>query len=63
MKTIFIITNKKYTLKYQRKMSENEVIKMKSFITDKGYKLVKTPKFRIKKVIESQKERFFELLL
>ena len=63
MKTIFIITKKKYTLKYQRKMSENEVIKMKSFITDKGYKLVKTPKFRIKKVIESQKERFFELLL
>ena len=63
MKTIFIITNKKYTLKYQRKMSENEVIKMKSFITDKGYKLVKTPKFRIKKVIESQKERLFELIL
>ena len=63
MKTTFVIAGKKYSLKYQRKMSENEVIKMKSFITDKGYKLVKTPKFRIKKVIESQKERFFELLL
>tara|TARA_B100000401_G_C52230098_1_gene450132 strand:+ start:304 stop:495 length:192 start_codon:yes stop_codon:yes gene_type:complete len=63
MKTIFIITNKKYTLKYQRKMSENEVIKMKSFITDKGDKLIKTPKFKIKKVIENQKERLFELIL
>ena len=42
MKTSFIITGKKYILKYQRKMPEKEVIKMKSFVTNKGTKLTKT---------------------
>ena len=32
MKTIFIIAKKKYTLKYERKMPEKEVLKMTSKI-------------------------------
>ena len=42
---------KKYTLKYERKMPESEVLKMKSFVTSKGNKLVKTNKFKIQKVV------------
>ena len=63
MKTVFIISGKKYTLKYQRKMPEKEVIKMKSFVTNKGDKLVKTSKFKIKKIIEKDKERNFDIIL
>ena len=47
MKTILEIGTKKYTLKYTRKMPEAEVIKMKSFITNKGKKLEKTSGFKI----------------
>ena len=39
MKTSFIISKKKITLKYERKMPEKEVLKMKSFVTNKGDKL------------------------
>ena len=63
MKTIFSISNKKYTLKYERKMPEKEVLKMKSFVTNKGNKLVKTDKFKIKKISEKDKERIFEIIL
>ena len=63
MKTIFSISNKKYVLKYERKMSEKEVFKMKSFVTKSGEKLVKTAKFKIKKVSEREKERIFEITL
>ena len=63
MKTSFIITGKKYILKYERKMPEKEVIKMKSFVTNKGVKLVKTTKFKIKKVSEKDKERVFDIIL
>ena len=63
MKTIFIIAKKKYTLKYERKMSEKEVLKMKSFVTNKGYKIVKTDNFEIKKISEKDKERIFEIIL
>ena len=44
-------------------MAEKEVIKMKSFVTNIGDKLVKTDKFKIKKVIEKDKERIFEVTL
>ena len=47
MKTIFKIGSKSHTLKYQRKMSEGEVNKMKSFVTNKGEKLQKSSKFKI----------------
>ena len=63
MKTVFIIYKKKYTLKYERKMPEKEVIKMKSFMTNKGEKLSKTSKFKIKKIIEKDNERVFEIIL
>ena len=63
MKTIFSIANKKYTLKYERKMAEKEVLKMKSFITNKGIKLIKTDKFKIKKISEKETERIYEINL
>ena len=63
MKTIFSISNKKYILKYERKMPEKEVLKMKSFVTNKGDKLVKTEKFKIKKISEKGTERIFEINL
>ena len=63
MKTTFIIAKKKYTLKYERKMSEKEVLKMKSFVTIKGDKLVKTDKFKIREISEKDKERIYEIVL
>ena len=63
MKTIFMIAKKKYILKYERKMPEKEVLKMKSFVTNKGNKLVKTDKFKIKKISEKDKERIYEIVL
>ena len=63
MKTLFIISGKKHILKYERKMPEKEVIKMKSFVTNKGTKLTKTAKFKIKKILEKDKERVFEIVL
>ena len=63
MKTIFIIAKKTYSLKYERKMPEKEVLKMKSFVTNKGEKLPKTDKFKIKKISEKDKERIFEIIL
>tara|TARA_B100001750_G_C15448365_1_gene567507 strand:+ start:1066 stop:1257 length:192 start_codon:yes stop_codon:yes gene_type:complete len=63
MKTVFVIGKKKYNLKYERKMPEKEVIKMKSFVTSKGEKLTKTSKFKIKKISEKDKERIYEIVL
>ena len=44
-------------------MPEKEVIKMKSFVSSKGEKLVKTSKFKIKKITEKEKERVYEINL
>ena len=63
MKTVFVIAKKKYSLKYERKMPEKEVVKMKSFVTNKGDKLIKTDKFKIKKIYDKDKERIFEIIL
>ena len=63
MKTAFVISGKKHILKYERKMPEKEVIKMKSFVTNKGSKLSKTAKFKIKKILDKDKERVFEIIL
>ena len=63
MKTAFMINGKKHILKYERKMPEKEVIKMKSFVTNKGVKIVKTTKFKVKKVSEKDKERVFDIIL
>tara|TARA_Y100001970_G_scaffold171776_1_gene210029 strand:+ start:11539 stop:11730 length:192 start_codon:yes stop_codon:yes gene_type:complete len=61
MKTSFIIKKKKFTLKYERKMPEKEVLKMKSFVTNKGEKIVKTSNFKIQKITDKEKERIFEI--
>ena len=61
MKTAFTINGKRHILKYERKMPEKEVIKMKSFVTKNGIKLAKTPKFKIKKIIDKDTERIFEI--
>ena len=63
MKTSFIISKKKITLKYERKMPEKEVLKMKSFVTNKGDKLIKSEKFKIKKISEKETERIYEIFL
>tara|TARA_Y100000590_G_scaffold463244_1_gene629532 strand:- start:4906 stop:5097 length:192 start_codon:yes stop_codon:yes gene_type:complete len=63
MKTIFVINKKRHTLKYQRKMPEKEVLKMKSFVTIQSEKLIKSSKFKILKLIEKDKERIFEINL
>ena len=63
MKTVFVVSGKKIVLKYTRKMPEKEVIKMKSFVTTKGIKLLKTSKFKIKKITEKDKERIYEVIL
>ena len=36
---------------------------MKSFLTNKGNKLVKTDQFKIKKISEKDKERIYEIIL
>ena len=63
MKTVFVVSGKKIVLKYERKIPEKEVIKMKSFVTTKGVKLIKTSKFKIKKITEEDKERIYEVIL
>ena len=63
MKTVFMIAKKKHILKYERKMPEKEVLKMKSFVTSKGDKLVKTDKFKIREISEKDKERIYEIVL
>ena len=63
METILIISKKKYILKYERKMPEKEVLKMKSFITNKGDKLIKTEKFKIVKINDKDNERIFEVII
>ena len=44
-------------------MPEKEVLKMKSFITNKGDKLIKTEKFKIVKINDKDNERIFEVIL
>ena len=63
MKTIFKIGSKNHTLKYQRKMSEGEVKKMKSFVTDKGEKLQKTIKFKIMDIQDSKDQKTYKVIL
>ena len=62
MKTIFKIGSKSHTLKYQRKMSEGEVKKMKSFVTSKGTKIEKTGKFKIIEVSDQKTLGYTKLL-
>ena len=63
VKTIFKIGSKIHTLKYQRKMSEGEVKKMKSFVTEKGEKLNKTNKFKITNIEDSVDQKTYKVIL
>ena len=63
MKTIFKIGSKNHTLKYERKMSEGEVKKMKSFVTDKGEKLQKSSKFKITDIQHSKDQKIYKITL
>jgi len=63
MKTIFKIGSKNHTLKYKRKMSEGEVKKMKSFVTDKGEKLQKSSKFKITDIQDSKDQKIYKITL
>ncbi len=63
MKTIFKIGSKNHTLKYQRKMSEGEVKKMKSFVTSKGVKIEKTSKFKIIDFSDQKDSRIYKITL
>ena len=63
MKTIFKIGSKNHTLKYQRKMSEGEVKKMKSFVTDKGQKLQKTSRFKIMDIKDAKDKKTYYIIL
>ena len=63
MKTIFKIGSKSHTLKYQRKMSEGEVKKMKSFVTSKGQKLQKSSKFKIIDIQDSKDQKIYKITL
>ncbi len=63
MQTIFKIGSKSHTLKYQRKMTEGEVKKMKSFVTDKGEKLQKSSKFKITGIQDSKDQKTYKIIL
>ena len=63
MKTILKIGSKSHTLKYQRKMPEGEVKKMKSFVTIKGEKLLKTNKFKIIDILDSKDQKIYKIVL
>ena len=63
MKTILKIGSISHTLKYQRKMPEGEVKKMKSFVTSKGIKLEKTAKFKIIDISDQKDSRTFKVTL
>ena len=63
MKTIFKIGSKSHVLKYQRKMSEGEVKKMKSFVTSKGEKLQKSSKFKIIDIQDLKDQKIYKITL
>jgi len=63
METAFIIDSKTVVLKYARKMPVKEVERMKSFVTNKGMKLVKTDKFKILSVEDKDTRRVYKVVL
>jgi hypothetical protein len=63
METAFIIAGKTMVLKYARKMPVKEVERMKSFVTNKGVKLIKTDKFKILSVEDKDTKRIYKVVL
>ena len=50
-------------LKYNRKMSSSEIKKMKSFVTNGGAKLMKSPNFKVLSVEDSGSVRTYRVVL
>lgn len=63
MSTFFSIGKKIIKLKYARKMPRSEIEKMKSFVSNYGEKLIKTPKFKIISQIDDDATRIFKITL
>jgi hypothetical protein len=63
METVFVIGGKSMTLKYARKMPVKEVERMKSFVTKKGDKIVKTDKFKILSTEDKDTKRIYRVVL
>ena len=63
METAFVVGGKTMVLKYTRKMPVKEVERMKSFVTNKGMKLVKTDKFKIVSVEDKDTRRIYKVVL
>jgi len=63
METAFVIGDKTMVLKYAKKMSVKEVERMKSFVTNKGVKLVKTDKFKILSIEDKDAKRIYRVVL
>ena len=63
METAFVIGGKTMMLKYARKMPVKEVERMKSFVTNKGVKLVKTGKFKILSAEDKDTRRIYKIVL
>lgn len=63
METAFVVGGKTIVLKYARKMPAKEVERMKSFVTNKGMKLVKTDKFKIVSVEDKDTRRIYKVVL
>ena len=61
--TILSMRNRNVTLKYTRKMPRGEVERMKSFVTKKGEKLTKTPKFKVLSQVDEGTKRVFKVVL
>jgi hypothetical protein len=60
MKTIFIIAKTKYTLKYERKMPEKEVLKMKSLSQIKEINLLKLINLKLKKFLKKTEKEYLK---
>ena len=63
MEPVFVICGKSMTLKYARKMPVKEVERMKSFVTKKGDKIVKTDKFKILSTEDKDTKRIYRVVL
>ena len=55
------VGSKTYKLKYARKMPQGEIMKMKSFVTSSGKKLMKGNSFKIVGVKDTENTRIYNV--
>ena len=60
---LYYFHNIHLTLVLKESQELTPLLKMKSFVTIKGDKLVKTDKFKIREISEKDKERIYEIVL